>query len=263
MGRPSAIGVRTTHSLPIFIRLSGRPVILTGAGPAADAKRRLLERAGARVVPETDNAALAIVADGDAATVARLRARGILVNATDQPALCDFTLPAIVDRDPVLVAIGTNGASAGLAKALRQRLETILPASLGRLATALAGARAAIRDRWRDAAERRGAIDRALDPGGRLDPLVDQPEAAVAHWLDETDEAKPPVLVALRLRSADPDDLTLREARLLGQCDRIFHRSDIPSAILDRARADAARIACDTPTDGLPGLSLDIGWADR
>jgi uroporphyrin-III C-methyltransferase/precorrin-2 dehydrogenase/sirohydrochlorin ferrochelatase len=109
-------------SLPVFLALTGRAVILTGKGEAADAKRRLLERAGARIVGEGDEAAIAIVADGDDATVARLKARGVLVNATDRPDLCDFTLPAIIDRDPVLIAIGTGGASAGLAKALRQRI---------------------------------------------------------------------------------------------------------------------------------------------
>ncbi|HWL47498.1 MAG TPA: NAD(P)-dependent oxidoreductase, partial [Sphingomonadaceae bacterium] len=132
-------------------------MILLGDGDAAAAKRRLLERAGARIVGEDDAAALAIVADGDEAAVARLRARGILVNATDRPDLCDFTLPAIVDRAPVLVAIGTGGASAGLAKALRQRIEALLPADLGRLAEALFAARAAIRARWPEADARRRA----------------------------------------------------------------------------------------------------------
>jgi uroporphyrin-III C-methyltransferase/precorrin-2 dehydrogenase/sirohydrochlorin ferrochelatase len=162
-------------SLPIFIRLKNRPVILIGTGEAADAKRRLLERTGARIVGEEEAAQLAIVAiedDGEAeAAVARLKARGVLVNAADRPRLCDFTLPAIVDRDPVLIAIGTGGASAGLAKALRQRLETLLPVGLGRLAEALHGARDAIRARWPGAAERRRAIDAALLPGGALDPL--------------------------------------------------------------------------------------------
>ncbi|WP_169803557.1 precorrin-2 dehydrogenase/sirohydrochlorin ferrochelatase family protein, partial [Sphingomonas adhaesiva] len=143
------------HSLPLFVRLAGRAVILVGDGEAADAKRRLLERAGARIVGEDDAAAvLAIVADDDAA-VARLKARGVLVNAVDRPALCDFTLPAIVDRDPVLVAIGTGGVSAGLAAALRQRLEGMLPAGLGELARGLYAARDTVRARFPDGAARR------------------------------------------------------------------------------------------------------------
>jgi uroporphyrin-III C-methyltransferase / precorrin-2 dehydrogenase / sirohydrochlorin ferrochelatase len=102
------------HSLPFFVRLAGRPVILIGTGDGADAKRRLLERAGAVIVGEDESAALAIVAvaDGSDMIVARLKARGILVNAVDRPDLCDFTLPSILDRDPVLIAIGTGGASA-------------------------------------------------------------------------------------------------------------------------------------------------------
>ncbi|MFM8541810.1 MAG: bifunctional precorrin-2 dehydrogenase/sirohydrochlorin ferrochelatase, partial [Chakrabartia sp.] len=126
------------HSLPIFVRLRDRPVILLGDGEAADAKRRLLERAQAQIIGEDGQAALAIVAiedDAEAeAAIARLKARGILVNAVDRAAACDFTLPAIVDRDPVIIAIGTGGASAGLAKALRQRLEAMIPAGLGAVA---------------------------------------------------------------------------------------------------------------------------------
>lgn len=239
-------------------------MILTGTGPAADAKRRVLERAGARVVDEAAEAALAIVADGNEATVMRLRARGILVNAVDRPELCDFTLPAIVDRDPVLIAVGTGGASAGLAKALRQRLEVLVPESLGALATDLAMARGAIRARWPEAADRRRAIDAALDPGGPLDPFAGHDAGGVARWVAAPVTAPPPSgLLVLLLRSPDPDDLTLKEARLLGQCDRIFHRPDVPAAILARARADAERIACEQPAGGLPGLSIDIGWADR
>lgn len=241
-------------------------MILTGAGDAAAAKRRLLERAGARIVGEADEdagrAAIAIVADGDAAAVARLRARGVLVNATDRPDLCDFTLPAIVDRDPVLVAIGTGGASAGLAKALRQRLEALLPASLGRLADELAEARESLRARWPEDGARRRAIDAALQPQGPLDPLAETADGAVAGWLAGAGESiSAGGRVLIRLRSPDPDDLTLREARLLGQCDRLYHRADVPAAILDRARADALRIACEVaPAEDGPGLAIDLGW---
>lgn len=241
------------HSLPVFLRLAGRPVILIGTGDSADAKRRLLERAGATVVDEAADARLAIVADGDADAVARLRARDILVNAVDRPDLCDFTLPAIVDRDPVLIAIGTGGASAGLAKALRQRLEALLPASLGGLARALAGARGAIRARWPDADARRRAIDAALD--GPLDPLGDA--GSVQDWLAAPDAGAREGLVIFAVRSGDPDDLTLGEARLLGRADRVYHSPAVAPAILDRARADAARIpASAPPADPPPGLSL-------
>jgi uroporphyrin-III C-methyltransferase/precorrin-2 dehydrogenase/sirohydrochlorin ferrochelatase len=152
--------------------------------------------------------------------VARLRARGVLVNAVDRPALCDFTLPAIVDRDPVLIAIGTGGASAGLAKALRQRLEAVLPAGLGQLAERLYAARAAIRERWPDAAARRRAIDAGLSPGGAIDPLRDGAAQAVAGWIAGGASEEADARVTIRLRSADPDDLTLRERA--GSAERMW-----------------------------------------
>jgi len=250
------------HSLPVFLRLTGRPVILAGTGETADAKRRLLERAGAVIVGEYGTAAIAIVAIEDdhhaAATIARLKARGVLVNAVDRAADCDFTLPAIVDRTPVLIAIGTGGASAGLAKALRQRLEALLPARMGGIARALGEAREVLRTRWPDAAARRRAIDAALSPGGALDPLADHAFEAVARWLGHSaDSANAASLTIIALTSSDPDDLTLRQARLLGQADRLYHHAAVPRAILDRARADAARIPADDPPTDLPaGLSL-------
>lgn len=251
------------HSLPLFVKLAGRPVILLGEGEAAEAKRRLLERAGADVrADETAHAALAIVAiedeDEAQAAVARLKARGVLVNAVDRPSLCDFTLPAIVDRDPVLIAIGTGGASAGLAKALRQRLEAMLPATLGPLATALMQARAGMRARWSDAADRRRALDEVLAEGGLLDPFSGAGAQAVDQWLEEAggDQATSR-LEMIPITSDDPDDLTLRAARLLGQADAVYHAPGVAPAILNRARADAARSASPhAPQWQGPGLAL-------
>jgi len=255
-------------SLPIFLRLSGQPVILIGDGHAAAPRRRLLERAGAVPVGEDNHdARLAFIAiDDDAAAeaaVARLRARGLLVNAADKPALCDFFVPAIVDRAPVQIAIGTAGASAGLAKALRGRIEALLPASLGRLAEALFAARGRIRAHWPDAGDRRMAIDAALAPGGPLDPGLAQDGAAIDRWLDAGAPIAAARLERIALRSADPDDLTLREARLLAAADRVCHRGDVPATILDRIRADAERILCDAaPAPPGPGLTVDLGWLD-
>ncbi|KQN92382.1 siroheme synthase [Sphingomonas sp. Leaf231] len=249
----------TLHSLPLFVRLNGRPVILVGEGEAAEPKRRLLERAGAVVVGEGDpRARLAIVADDDAA-VARLKARGVLVNAVDRPELCDFTLPAIVDRAPVLIAIGTGGVSAGLAAAVRQRLEAVLPASLGRLAEALHGARAALRAALPDGGARRRAIGAALAPGAALDPLAgyDGRDAAAAVLASVAAGG----VVHLVLASGDPDELTLRQARWLAAADRVTHRADVPPAILDRARADAARMVCDAAPSAGEGLTVDVAMA--
>lgn len=254
----------TLHSLPLFVRLAGRPVILLGEGEAADAKRRLLERAGAVIGDEGADAALAIVAIADETlaveAIARLKARGILVNAVDRPDWCDFTLPAIIDRDPVLIAIGTGGASAGLAAAVRQRLETLLPAGLGALATALHATRSAIRARFPAPEDRRRALGAAFAPGGALDPLAAAPDA-VAAWLETAGTAEDR-LATIRPRSPDPDDLTLGEARALALADRVYHRPDVPVAILDRARADAVRTLCDTvPAAPGPGLSIYMEMA--
>lgn len=248
------------HSLPIFVRLAGRAVILLGDGEAADAKRRLLERAGAEVVDENAQSALAIVAIEDEtdalAAVSRLKARGILVNAVDRPALCDFTIPAIVDRAPVLIAIGTGGASAGLAAALRQRLEALLPATLGKLATDLSAARAAMRAAWPDGGERRRALAAALAPAGSLDPLKSNTD--VGLWIARPVNQTFYQLTLIRPRSADPDDLTLKESRALSMADRLYHPAMMPPEILARARADADRIIGTAPDPLPPGLSVQL-----
>lgn len=254
------------QSLPIFVRLQNRAVILLGEGEAADAKRRILERAGADIVGEDADAALAIVAldDDDAAeaAAARLKARNILVNAVDRPSLCDFILPAIVDRDPVIVAIGTGGASAGMAKAIRQRLEQLLPARLGAIARRLKDKREAIKAKWPDATARRRAIDAALDEGGVLDPFTPNAPRDVDSWIDGDDSeshARHDQLEIIQLRSADPHDLTIGEMLLLGRADTLYLAPGVPQTISNRARADAQRIAAaDLPDDPGPGLSVYV-----
>jgi uroporphyrin-III C-methyltransferase/precorrin-2 dehydrogenase/sirohydrochlorin ferrochelatase len=258
--------ISVMQSLPIFVRLRNRTVILLGEGEAADAKRRILERAGADIVGEDGAAALAIVAlEDDAAAeaaVERLKTRGILVNAVDRPSLCDFTLPAIVDRDPVIVAIGTGGASAGMAKALRQRFEQLLPARLGAIARRLRNKRGDIKAKWPDGAARRHAIDAAFDEGGALDPLVPHGPRDVDHWLDGDDgdaAGRHDQLEIVQLRSADPHDLTIGEMLLLGRADRLYLAPGVPQAISNRARADAQRItAAELPDDPGPGLSVFV-----
>ena len=238
-------------SLPLYHRIAGQPVIVLGEGDAAEAKRRLVERAGGDVICAIQDgidrgARLAFIAHADAASAEadaiRARCAGLLVNVVDRPALCDFTVPSLLERGPVLVAVGTGGVSAGLAKALRLRLEAMLPPSLGELAAALGGLRERMRARFPEPGERRRALDAALAAGAVLDPLDPAAVGQVEGWLAGAGSPQPRPF-EVRLRSPDPDDLTLREARALGSADVIAHEPGVPAAVLLRARADAVRRA--------------------
>jgi uroporphyrin-III C-methyltransferase / precorrin-2 dehydrogenase / sirohydrochlorin ferrochelatase len=247
--------------LPIFVNLKDRKIILVGEGDAADAKRRLIERAGGICVDAGNREArIAFVAIDDETealgTADDLKSRGLLVNVVDRPEHCDFTTPAVIDRAPVLIAVGTGGASAGMAKAIRQRIETLLPEKLGSLAQAVAGARDAIRRRWPEPADRRRALDAAFTRGGALDPFESHPLTAVERWLDDAPEPIGTRLIEIPLLSDNPDDLTLLTARLLGEADHIFHDGAVPFAILNRARADAVRKEGAPPAAAPEGLSL-------
>ena len=247
--------------LPIFVNLKGRNVILVGEGEMADAKRRLIERAGGICVDaghRDARIAFVAIADEDEAHAAadELKARGLLVNVVDRPEICDFTTPAIVDRSPVLIAVGTGGASAGMAKAIRQRIETLLPETLGPLANAIAGARLAIRERWPEGPQRRRALDQGFAAGGLLDPFGNHAQNTVEHWLDVAEEPKGDRVIEVALLSDNPDDLTLLTARLLGEADHVFYDTDVPPAILNRARADAVRHTGAPPLPAPEGLSL-------
>jgi len=260
-------------SLPLFHQIAGQQVLVLGDGPAAEPKRRLVERAGGVIVDDLPRAIdegvrLAFIAyeDAQACEVAAINARcaGMLVNVVDSPELCDFTTPSILDRDPLLVAIGTGGASAGLAKHVRLRLERVLPATLGLLARALEAARPGLRARFPDGAERRRAVDAGLREGGPLDPLDPAAHERVAAWAAGTLSAEAGALVDITLSSAEPDDLTLRQARLLGEADLLLLDGAVPPAILARARADAARreLAAGVADEAevARGLTLILRW---
>jgi uroporphyrin-III C-methyltransferase/precorrin-2 dehydrogenase/sirohydrochlorin ferrochelatase len=250
-------------SLPLFHSVRGQPVIVLGEGDSAAAKRRLVERAGGLVFAELaegidKGARLAFVAHADPAScesdAIRLRCAGLLVNVVDRPELCDFTTPSLIDRDPLLIAVGTGGASAGLAKAVRLRLDRLLPARLGDLAKGLEAARTRLRARWPDARDRRGALDAALEQGGALDPLDGDSANRIGAWLESSGE--PQFRAAeIVLASDDPDDLTLRQTRLLGQADALVLACPVPPEILARARADALRLG---PGEPVPDRGLVV-----
>lgn len=250
------------RTLPVHFNLSGRTVLLVGTGPAADAKARLIAAAGGTVrqVAETgqleqadlpeDLAPIAFVAieATDVATHwrATLRQRGLVVNVVDTPALCDFSVPAVVDRGSVVLSIATGGASASLSKALRERLEVWLPAGLGRLADAIADARASVAQVHSSVISRRAFWDRLLAPGGALDPMAiddaaaEKLHATIASALRETGAGKTAGMVTLTLAGPHRDDVTLGQLRMLQQADLVVADHDVPDSVLALARRDAA-----------------------
>ena len=262
--------------LPLSFDIQGKPVLVVGEGDMAEAKARLVSAAGGRPVRLAPGVSLdelpaeaakiafvAVMESGSAERWAeRLRARGLAVNVVDRPDLCDFQVPAIVDRGSVSLAIATGGRSASLAKALRERLEAWLPPALGALAEAIARRRADVARRATTIEARRAFWDRLLAPGGALDPFGEtpDPDAAIDAALGE--EARPASeRLDLILSSLDPEDLTLRQLRLLQRADYILHDEGIPPALLDRARRDAVRMPLREEANmpaGLAGVVLRL-----
>jgi uroporphyrin-III C-methyltransferase / precorrin-2 dehydrogenase / sirohydrochlorin ferrochelatase len=253
---------------PVQLRLKGRAVLLVGDGDAAAAKARLLEAAGAHIVrDEHAQAQIAIIAlpmPQAAAVADRLRARGILINVVDQPSLCDFLIPAFIDRSPVIVAVGSSGASASLARHLRERLEAILPPTLGNLARTIASRRASLTEHLPTAPERRRFWDGLLAQGAPLDPLSDIQnadviiDAALAQSMPNLPEP-----IDIWIESEDPDDLRLRDLRALQSADILIVDPDVAPNILDRARRDAVRVAAGASLDTPTGIIVRVRRAAR
>lgn len=253
------------HSLPVFLDLRGRRVLLLGDGTGAAPKRRLLKAAGAKIVTdETADSQIAVLAIDDideaAAAASRLRTRGMLVNAIDKPDLCDFSFPAIVDRDPVIIAIGTGGASATLAKTLRERFEALLPGRLGEIAEAVKTMRSAVNAQIFGTGARRRFWDELMAPGAALDPLGDppiEPRKSIRQTLTGGAEATSGPY-ELHCPTGEPDDLTLRDLRALSRADLILVEAGAPSGLVERGRRDA-EIRNWSPADAIPsGVNLVI-----
>jgi uroporphyrin-III C-methyltransferase/precorrin-2 dehydrogenase/sirohydrochlorin ferrochelatase len=242
--------------LPIFLDVRGEPCLVVGAGQVASRKAALLRRAGALVTMTTEfreeelgRYALAIAATNDEAVnravAAAARARRIPVNVVDQPALCSFILPSIIERAPLTVAVSSGGASPVLARLLRARLETLIPAGYGRLA-ALAGAfRDPVKARIKPK-ERRRFWERVLQ--GPVAELVfngrdDEARKALQATLEDPRLTFSGGEVSLvGAGPGDPDLLTFRALRLMQQADVVVYDRLVSQPILDLVRLEADRI---------------------
>lgn len=263
--------------LPIFLSVRAQPALVVGGGEVAARKVEALLKAGARVqviapaicavlqervarqeidwVPRTiaptadiGNQVLVISAADDPATnqtvAAAARQCRIPVNVVDAPALCSFIMPALVDRDPVLVAISSGGHSPVLARALRRRLESELPQTLGRLAEFIGRQRSRIRERL-PARAVRAVWERFIDgPGAEavLNGRESAAEACLENLLQAEGNPQQGAVYLIGAGPGDPDLLTFRALRLLQKADVVLHDRLVSPEVLDKARRDAERI---------------------
>ena len=240
---------------PVFMDLRGRTALVVGAGEVAERKAGALRRAGAtvRVCPDfaagdLDGVCLAVGADAPPDALERLsraaQDRGVPVNVVDRPALCSVITPAVVDRAPLLIAVGSGGAAPVLARLVRARIEALIPPGIGRLAALLDGFKDQLRRLWPDPAQRRPVIERMAEGPAADLALAGRTEEAQAAMQAIVDGA-PAAGGFVHLVGAGPgaaDLLTLRGQRLLGEADVIVHDRLVTPAVLDLARRDAERI---------------------
>jgi uroporphyrin-III C-methyltransferase/precorrin-2 dehydrogenase/sirohydrochlorin ferrochelatase len=264
----------------MFFDLRGQRVLVVGAGEVAQRKVSLLERAGALidlvapdVAPELvaraqaglltlkqrefraddlDGVRLVVVATSRRAVnrwIASLcEARAIPVNVVDDKEASRFIVPAIIDRDPVLVAISTGGAAPVLARRLRERLEALIPQRCGELALWLRELRSAAGERLRDTAARRRFYETLVDGAAARRFIAGDRRGAqrLAQQLLGSTALSPPAVGEVTLVGAGPGDpelLTLKGLRALQDADVILHDRLVSAAVLDLARRDATRIA--------------------
>jgi uroporphyrin-III C-methyltransferase/precorrin-2 dehydrogenase/sirohydrochlorin ferrochelatase len=264
---------------PVFFDLTGQKVLIVGGGEVALRKISLLERTGALINVVAPDVAPEILARAAAGTLklfireflpqdlhdARLvivatsrravnrwiaslsEARNIPVNVVDDARASRFIVPAIIDRDPVLVAVSTGGSSPVLARRLRERLEALLPARIGELASWLRSLREGSSRKLRDAGGRRRFFEAIVDgPAARRFIAGDLRGATrIARRLLSMTAAAPRAMGEVTLVGAGPGDpelMTLKGLRALQDADVILYDRLVPAAVLDLARRDAARI---------------------
>lgn len=210
---------------------------------------RLQHYARPYAVTDLENSQLVIAATNDM-TINKLisedaQAQNIPVNVVDEPALCTFIMPSIVDRSPVIVAVSTGGSAPVLARLLRARLETMIPASYGELAELMRSSREKVKKKFSGASRRRfwesvvsGPIAERIFEGKRdaaiqaLEHLIDDPSA-----VSETGE-----VYLVGAGPGDPDLLTFRALRLMQQADVIVYDRLVAPSLVALCRKDAQRI---------------------
>ncbi|MCG6900034.1 MAG: siroheme synthase CysG, partial [Gammaproteobacteria bacterium] len=265
--------------LPIFMKIEQRPCLVVGGGKVAARKVALLRRAGARiriVSPQLcgelhdllarglithearefqdndlDDCVLVIAATDNKTVNRRVSElatiQRIPVNVADSPKLCSFIVPSIINRSPVQIAVSTGGSSPVLARLLRARLESFVPAAYGRLAELVNDYRQRVKQRFANPEQRRYFWESILQ--GRVAELLfagheEKARSALQDALDDTEEhfSDTGEVYLVGAGPGDPDLITFRALRLMQQADVVVYDRLVSEPVLDMVRRDAEMI---------------------
>lgn len=261
---------------PVGLKLSGQPVLIVGGGVIATRKARLLARAGADLwvmAPDVSDELASLISasdrvliqewderslDGFAAVVAATPSRPVNeaisrraretftpVNVVDDPDLCTFIIPAIVDRSPLIISVSSSGSSPVLARRIRSDIEARYPSGYAELSRYLGDRRGQVAEHLTTERERRYFWERLLDSNEFIDlVLTSNRKAADALFEKVLSEGKSPrgAVYLIGAGPGDPELLTFKALRLLQQADIVLYDRLIGEGILELARRDADKI---------------------
>jgi uroporphyrin-III C-methyltransferase/precorrin-2 dehydrogenase/sirohydrochlorin ferrochelatase len=260
--------------LPIFLNVKGKLCLVVGGGEVAARKAGVLLDAGAKVrvvAPQIrsalseqhdvesivarfealhlDGIALVIAATDDRSVNQQVSvqasARNIPVNVVDDPELCSFIMPAILDRSPLMVAFSSGGASPVLTRMMRGMLESMIPQNYSRLAAFAERFRQQVKQRVTNPAKRRIFWENALEGVVAEKVLTGDENSAVAmlqKMLEDEDNIQRGEVYLVGAGPGDPDLLTFRALRLMQKADVVVYDNLVSKPIVEMARRDAERI---------------------
>ncbi|TAL49743.1 MAG: uroporphyrinogen-III C-methyltransferase [Methylovulum sp.] len=263
---------------PVFAKLQDQNCLVVGAGEVAARKIELLSRAGAKITviaerlssqvvamqtshnlsilqksfaaPDVQGFRLVVSATDDAQTnqlvAESAEAHNILVNVVDNPALCSFIFPAIIDRSPIIAAVSSGGAAPVLARLLRAKIESVIPPAFGRLAQLAEKFRDSVKQQFQEPAQRRIFWENTFQ--GPIAELVfagneQEAEQQLKQGLDGRQSgANTGEVYLIGAGPGAADLLTFRALRLMQQADVIVYDHLVSAEIIDLARRDAEKI---------------------
>lgn len=263
---------------PVFLKLKDQACLVVGAGEIAARKIELLARAGAKItviateispsvlsLQATHNLTLLqksfspanlgefrlVVSATDNAETNCLVAKtateqNIPVNVVDNPELCSFIFPAIIDRSPIIAAVSSGGAAPVLARLLRAKIETVIPPAYGRLAGLADKFRDKVKQHIKQPAQRRIFWENVLQGSvaelifsGKEQEAEQQLEQSLLKQNENTNLGE---VYLVGAGPGAPDLLTFRALRLMQQADVVVYDRLVSPEILDLARRDAEKI---------------------